>query len=124
SVEELEYGLTNTIRKLKRTKKPEVTFIEGHGELDTLQAYDLMRTLSEYYLVNRTKITKGRELTALKGSDAIVIAGPDRAFTDKETFVIDQFIMNGGKVLWLIDPVATNTDSLRQNSFTMGLSRP
>lgn len=124
SVEELEYGLTNTIRKLQRERKAEVTFIEGHNELDTLHVYDFMRTLSEYYTVNRTRISKGRELTALKGSDAIVIAQPDSAFTDKEAYIIDQFIMNGGKVLWLIDPVSTNLDSLRRGGFTIGINRP
>ena len=52
---------------------------------------------------------------------AIVIAGPDTAFTDREAYVIDQFIMNGGKVLWLIDPVSTNMDSLNMNGYTIGL---
>jgi ABC-2 type transport system permease protein len=123
SVEELEYSLTNTIRKLQRTRKAEVTFLEGHGELDTISAYDFMSTLAEYYIVNRTAITKGHELSALKGSDALIIAQPDSAFTDKEKYVIDQYIMNGGKVLWLIDPVYTNLDSLR-NGFTIGINRP
>ena len=89
SVEELEYSLTNTIRKLQRTKKAEVTFIQGHKELDTIAQYDFMRSLSEYYEVNQTGISKGRELSALKGSDAIVISQPDTSFTDKEKFVID-----------------------------------
>lgn len=124
SVEELEYSLTNTIRKLQRNRKPEVTFIEGHGELDTLRAYDFMRTLSEYYDVNRTTIPRGKELTALRGSDAIIIAGPDSALTDRQAYVIDQFIMQGGKVLWLIDPVSINRDSLKLRSYTIGLNRP
>lgn len=123
SVEELEYSLTNAIRKLQRTKKPEVTFIQGHHELDTVLQYDFMRVLSEYYSVNQTKINPGHELTALKGSDAIIITQPDTAFTEKQKFVIDQFIMNGGKVLWLIDPVSTNRDSLRKG-FTIGINRP
>ncbi len=124
SVEELEYSLTNAIRKLQRTKKAEVTFIQGHGEIDTLHQYSFMRALSEYYEVDQTQITKGHELTALKGSDAIVITQPDSAFTDREAYTIDQYIMNGGKVLWLIDPLETNTDSLRKNQFTIGLNRP
>ncbi|MCC6372832.1 MAG: gliding motility-associated ABC transporter substrate-binding protein GldG [Bacteroidia bacterium] len=122
SVEELEYSLTNTIRKLQRTKRPEVTFLQGHHELDTIQQYDFMHTLSEYYKVNYTRIPKGRELSALKGTDALVISQPDTLFTDREKYVIDQFIMNGGKVLWLIDPVNTNTDSLRRG-FTIGMGR-
>ena len=124
SVEELEYSLTNAIRKLQRTKKAEVTFIQGHGEIDTLHQYSFMRALSEYYEVDQTQITKGHELSALKGSDAIVITQPDSAFTDREAYTIDQYIMNGGKVLWLIDPLETNTDSLRKNQFTIGLNRP
>lgn len=123
SVEELEYSLTNTIRKLMRQRKAEVTFLEGHGELDTLQQYSFMKALSEYYVVNRTAITPGRELTALSGSDALIISQPDSAFTDKEIYVIDQYIMKGGKVLWLIDPVYTNLDSLAKG-YTMGINRP
>ena len=123
SVEELEYSLTNTIRKLQRTKRAEVTFLEGHHELDTAYQYDFMRVLSEYYNVNHTSIAKGHELGSLKGSDALIITKPDTSFSDKEKFVIDQYIMNGGKVLWLIDPVSTNTDSLRKG-FTIGINRP
>lgn len=122
SVEELEYSLTNTIRKLLRQRKAEVTFLEGHHELDTLQQYSLMKALSEYYIVNRTTITPGRELSSLNGSDAVIISKPDSAFSDKEIYVLDQYIMKGGKVLWLIDPVYTNLDSLSKG-YTMGFNR-
>lgn len=122
SVEELEYSLTNAIRKLQRSKRPEVTFIQGHQELDTIHQYSFMKALSEYYDVNHTRIAPGRELSSLKGSDAIIISKPDTAFTDKEIYTIDQYIMKGGKVLWLIDPVQVNMDSLRKG-FTIGLSR-
>jgi ABC-2 type transport system permease protein len=123
SVEELEYSLTNAIRKLQRTDRPEVTFLEGHGEADTLRQYSFMQSLFEYYDVNKTAIAKGHELKALEGTDALIITQPDSAFTDREKFVIDQFIMRGGKVLWLIDPVSTNLDSLKQG-FTIGINRP
>jgi ABC-2 type transport system permease protein len=119
AVQELEYGLTNTIRKLQSTRKKEITFIEGHGELDTLFRYDFMRSLSEYYNVNRVTILE--KLKALEGSDAIVITRPDSAFSDKDKFIIDQFIMKGGKVLWLVDPVQINPDTFRLKGFTMGL---
>ncbi|MGZ4097986.1 MAG: gliding motility-associated ABC transporter substrate-binding protein GldG [Bacteroidia bacterium] len=121
SVEELEYSLTTTIRKLQRDKKLEVTFIEGHQELDTLHAYDFMRSLSEYYNVNRTPILG--KLGALKGSDAIIINRPDTTINDRDRFIIDQYIMNGGKVLWLIDPVYINRDTFNLKGYTLGLSR-
>lgn len=123
SVQELEYGLANAIRKLQQNKTKEVTFLEGHGELDTIQQFQFMKSLSEYYNVNRTKISKGFELSALKGSDALIISKPDTAFSDKEVFIIDQFIMKGGKVLWLIDPLEVRADSLRLRGFTLGLTR-
>lgn len=121
SVEELEYSLTNAIRKLQRERKPEVTFIEGHDELDTVHLFRFQQALSEYYKVNRTPING--KLKALHGSDAIVIAKPNSEFSDQDKFIIDQYIMNGGKVLWLIDPLDVNMDSLAKG-YTMGLNRP
>ncbi len=123
SVEELEYSLTNAIRKLQRERRPEVSFLQGHHEADTVSQYSFMLALSEYYKVNTVKIARGRELSSLKGTDALVITRPDTSFSDREKYVIDQFIMNGGKVLWLIDPVSTNVDSL-QRGFTIALNRP
>lgn len=118
SVQELEYSLTNTIRKLQQVKKPEVLFIEGHGELDTVRCADYMRSLSEYYDVSRVKIN--HKLYALKGAGAIVIAQPDSAFDEKDKFIIDQFIMKGGKALWLVDPVYTNMDTFNLRGYTLG----
>lgn len=122
SVKELEYSLTNTIRKLKRNKKPEVTFIEGHYELDTLRTYDLAMSLSEYYDVNRTAILG--KLGALDQSDAIIIAKPDSAFSVADQYIIDQYIMKGGKVLWLVDPVSINMDTLQMKGYSLGLNNP
>lgn len=120
SVQELEYGITNAIRKLQAPRKPEVTFIEGHGELDTLRQFDFMRSLSEYYEVNRTTIDQ--KLEALKGTDVIVITQPDSAFVEKDKFIIDQFIMRGGKVMWMLDPVYLNMDTFRLKQFTLGFN--
>lgn len=121
SVQDLEYSLTNVIRKLKQKRSQEVSFIEGHGESDTLQQYDLMRSLAEYYTVNRIEING--KLSALKDADAIVITKPDSAFTDKDKFIIDQYIMNGGKVLWMIDPVYINMDTLMMKGYSLGFSQ-
>ncbi len=118
SVQELEYGLSNSIRKTQIIRKPEVVFLEGHGELDTIYAADFMTSLSEYYNVTRVKMNN--KLYSLKGADAVVIAQPDSAFTDKEIFLIDQFIMHGGKAMWLIDPVYIDRDTLNTKGYTLG----
>jgi ABC-2 type transport system permease protein len=118
SVQELEYGLSNSIHKTQIIRKPEVVFLEGHGELDTIYCADFMTSLSEYYNVTRVKLNN--KLYALKGADAIVIAQPDSAFTDKEIYLIDQFIMHGGKAMWLIDPVYIDRDTLNTKGYTLG----
>lgn len=118
SVQELEYGLTNTIRKTKLIRKPEVIFLEGKGELDTVRCADFMRSLSEYYNVTRVNIRN--KLYALKGADAIVIAQPDSAYDNKDKYIIDNFIMHGGKALWLIDPVYINRDTFNLKGYTLG----
>jgi ABC-2 type transport system permease protein len=119
SVENLEYSLSNSIRKLERPIRPRVAFIRGHHELDTNQTKDIYLALSEYYDVEYIRI-KGR-LRALKPYSAIVMAWPDTVINERDKFVIDQFIMNGGKVLWCLEPVYTNTDSLSLKGYTLGL---
>ncbi len=118
SVQEMEYGLTNAIRKTTLLEKPEVLFVEGHDELDTIRGADFMRSVAEYYNVSRVNIN--HKLYALKGADAIVIAQPDSMFDEKDKFIIDQFIMHGGKVLWLIDPVYVNRDTLTTRGYSLG----
>jgi ABC-2 type transport system permease protein len=118
SIQEMEYGLTNAIRKTTLIKKPEVLFIEGHDELDTIRGADFMRSVAEYYNVSRVKIN--HKLYALKGADAIIIAQPDSMFDEKDKYIIDQFIMHGGKALWLIDPVYVNRDTLTTRGYSLG----
>lgn len=118
SVQEMEYGLTNAIRKTTLIRKPEVLFVEGHDELDTIRGADFIRSVAEYYNVSRVNIN--HKLYSLKGADAIVIAQPDSMFDEKDKFIIDQFIMHGGKVLWLIDPVYINRDTLTTRGYSLG----
>ena len=119
SIETLEYGLANSIRKLAVTAKPKVSFIEGHGELTEIQTASITQSLNEYYQVDR--ITLNGQLNSLKLTKAIIIAKPEKEFTEKDKFIIDQFIMKGGKVMWLIEPVQTNVDSLMKNQQTMAI---
>jgi ABC-2 type transport system permease protein len=121
AIEVLEYEVTNGIRKLQTGIKPGIVFIEGHGELDSMQTKDLSDGLREYYNVGRMMING--KLNALKNVDALIIAQPDSAFSEKDKFVLDQFIMNGGKVLWLLDKVDANEDSLKRKGMTFALDK-
>jgi ABC-2 type transport system permease protein len=120
SVSSLEYELTNAIRKLQRNVKPKIAFIQGHGELDTLQTADIYTTLSEYYDIDYVAIN--HQLKALKPYKAVIIAQPDSAWDEKDKFILDQFIMKGGRALFCIDNVYTNMDSLKLKGFTLGLA--
>jgi len=119
SIQQLEYEFSSAIKKLTRYKPKNIGFIVGHGELDELRTVDIANTLADFYTIERIKI--GGRLDALKLLDAIVIAQPDSAFNEKDKFVIDQFIMKGGKSVWLVEPVLASMDSLKTKPTTMSV---
>ena len=89
---------------------PRIAFIEGHGELDSLQTYSLMDELKNFFQVDRGYISGNVE--ALLNYRALIIARPQRPFNEADKFAIDQYIMKGGKVLFFLDPVQPFADSL------------
>ncbi len=121
SVEGLEYNIASAIKKLSVMNKPKLAFIEGHGELDKYETGDISTSLSEYFNVQRVRIND--QVNALKDFKVIIIAKPDSIFDEKDKFIIDQFIMKGGKVLWLVDPVFASMDSLRTSDQTIGIAQ-
>lgn len=133
SINDLEYNISNAIRRLTATTKPKIAFIQGHNELKPLQIAAAREALSEYYTVELVNIDgKLNSLTSRVEIDsmnyqisnkysAIIIAKPLTPFDEKDKFIIDQFIMRGGKVLWLIDPVLASMDSLQKADKTVGI---
>jgi ABC-2 type transport system permease protein len=120
SIQALEYEFASCIHNLSSHVRPQIAFIDGHGELDTLSLNDIASSLSEFYSVKR--LTIQGQANALQGLKAIIIAKPDTAFSEKDKYIIDQFVMNGGKVLWLIDQLYTSVDSLRKSGGTIAAS--
>lgn len=119
SIQQLEYEIASTIKKLTREKRNKIAFIEGHGELEEIEVADIMNALDEFYTVDRVKINE--KLSSLDDYDVIVIAKPDSTFSEKDKFIIDQFIMEGNGALWLLDNVFASMDSLKDRSTTMGI---
>ncbi|HVN57531.1 MAG TPA: gliding motility-associated ABC transporter substrate-binding protein GldG [Bacteroidales bacterium] len=111
SIEGFEYELVQTISTIASDSVKRVAFVEGHDELTGIEVADITLALSNYFFVDRSVIN-GRPGVLDKYS-AIVIASPRRSFDEKDKLVVDQYIMNGGKVLWLFNEVAVNEDSLR-----------
>jgi ABC-2 type transport system permease protein len=134
SIQALEYNISNAIRKLSASNKPKIAFTYGHGELSLIETADIRFALSDYYKVERVKIAGNvNALTERKENQdgsfsivnkykAIVVAKPDSVFSEKDKFIIDQYIMQGGKVLWLVEPVFATMDSLKTTDNTMAIT--
>lgn len=116
SIENLEFEVTDALRIKAKKQIDKIAFIEGHGELPAENVFDASETLSKYFQVDRGII--GNDPNILSPYKAIVIADPKLPFSEQDKFIIDQYIMKGGKVLWLIDGVRMSMDSLA----TMGMS--
>lgn len=110
SIENMEYQFTEVFRALTDTLTDRVAFLEGQGEIGEGETYDITTALSRYYSVDRGVI--GDDPTILNAYKAVVVAGPTDQFTEKDKYVLDQYIMNGGKVLWLVDGLRMSMDSL------------
>ena len=110
SIQTLEYEFMRAIHSLTMDEVPHIAFIEGHGELDSLQTHSLMDELKNFFQVDRGYINGNIE--ALKNYRALIIARPTRMFSEADKFAIDQYIMGGGKVLFFLDPVNPFADSL------------
>lgn len=121
SSEGLEYEIIQTIATLSADTVYRVAFIEGHGELSEIQTADITFNLARFFTIDRGII--GGRPGALDNYAAIIIAGPRDEFPEQDKFVIDQYLMNGGKILWLIDEVYVNSDSLAMGE-TAALYRP
>ncbi|NND94555.1 MAG: hypothetical protein HKN45_06780, partial [Flavobacteriales bacterium] len=133
SVNNLEYEFSHTIRRILMDKTPSIAFIQGHGENSRMETSDAEILLSESYVV--TRVTIDGQLDALSipidddgkrrlnKYDMLIISDPDSAFSDADRFMIDQFIMKGGKVIWCVDPLVADMDSLRNSQQTMAFKR-
>ena len=123
SIEQLEFAFMEALHLLQQTETPRVAILEGHGEPDEAHTYDLMAALSKYYQVDRGSIgdtDDGLQVTGheLDGYKAVIVVNPQSAFSDVERFVIDQYIMRGGAVLWALNGVRFSEDVLQREGFT------
>ncbi len=121
SIEQLEYAFAEALHRLQQTELPRIAIIEGHGEPDERYVWDLEQTLSQYFYVDRGAIVipeQGVDVHLLDGYKAIIIANPQTAFSDIERFIIDQYIMRGGTVLWVVNGVRFSNDVLQSDGFT------
>ena len=117
SVQHLEYAFANGFNTVSKTREKKVAIIKGNGEMHELQIADFLKSVRENYYIgpftlDSVATNPQNTIKALKKYDLAIIAKPTETFSDEEKQVLDQFIINGGKTLWLIDQVAMEMDSL------------
>ena len=113
SVSLLEYKLINTIQKLTIKTKPIIGFTSGNGELSDLQIKDFVVSMDPFYNIGRVDLDTIVQIPSKL--DLLIVAKPVNRFSDTTKFKIDQYVMNGGKVMWFIDRLAINLDSVRRH---------
>lgn len=100
SVEEVEYELVNAIHKLTNTNRKRVGLVNGHGELDSLEFASFNNSLLEQYEVFKVLLARKAQIT---GYDLLIIAKPKQEFSQLDKYKLDQYLMHGGKILFLLD---------------------
>jgi len=113
SVSLLEYKFSNAIQKLTLQKKQNIVFTEGHGELEPKQTAVLETSLRQYYNTGRINMDSTYQISP--EIDLVIVAKPRTEFDQRDQFLLDQYIMNGGSVMWLIDKMNVNVDSIARN---------
>jgi ABC-2 type transport system permease protein len=131
SINNLEFEFMSALRKVQSTTTLRVALLEGNGCLSGIDIEDIRRSLEEFYTV--TSIEINGNINALssvidnKGYrennvDLVIVPKPSLPFSDKDKFILDQYIMHGGKVIWMLDAVAADMDSLTNKQQTIGTS--
>jgi len=117
SVQQLEYSFANALSQLVRDREKKIAVMRGNGELPDANIADFAQTLRQYYFIapftlNSAAENPERTLEELREFDLIIEAKPTEAYTENEKYILDQYLMGGGKALWLVEQTAMETDSL------------
>ena len=122
SIQNLEYAFAEGFNKLAHPKSRKVAVIKGNGELEDKYVADFFKTLRDYYFIapftlDSAAVAPNKTLEQISNFDLIVVANPTEAFSDSEKYILDQYTVNGGASLWLVDAVSLKHDSISGNNF-------
>ncbi|MBM3401559.1 MAG: gliding motility-associated ABC transporter substrate-binding protein GldG [Bacteroidetes bacterium] len=122
SIQNLEYVFSNAIKKISKNETGRIGFTEGHGELSDLQLSDALKSLGDSYEVGRVNLNT----IAFAGLDqfrVLIIAKPERPFSEAEKFKVDYFLRRGGRIIWSLDQVSADLDSLRGSTEQLAFAK-
>jgi len=119
SIQNLEYAFANAIHKVTTKKSKKIAVLRGKGTLEDIYLFDFLKKLGDYYYLAPFTLDSVAEqpqktVNQLADYDLAIIAKPTEKFTEEEKYALDQFVMQGGKTLWMLDNVHAELDSLMQ----------
>jgi len=123
SVQQLEYAFADAFKQLTITEKKKIAILKGNGEIQDKYLIDFLINLRNYYQLGEFNLDSLKNnpkqvLENLNRFDATIIAKPTERFSENEKYILDQFVMNGGKTLWMVDEVVADLDSLQNENFS------
>lgn len=121
SVEQLEYAFADAIAKLTVKEKKSIAILKGNGQIDDKYMADFLTNLQPYYQIgefdlNNLQDNNTQVIKNLDRFDLAIIAKPTKPFSEREKYILDQYVMKGKKTMWLVDKVGFDLDSLQNNS--------
>ena len=122
SIQNLDYVFTSSIQKVITGTNFRIGFTEGNGEPSDLKLYDALNSLGESYVVHRLNLDQVTK-QGLDHLNVMVIAKPQKAFTEAQKYKINYFVMKGGRVVWAIDQVTADLDSLKNTGTQLALNK-
>ncbi|MBK77726.1 MAG: gliding motility-associated ABC transporter substrate-binding protein GldG [Flavobacteriaceae bacterium] len=127
STELLEHKLIDGLIKLTIENKPKISFLNSHGTSEEIKIFDFKNSISKYYDVSYFNLKKSLNaidaLNFLKDKKTLIISNPTENFSEKEKFILDQYSLNGGKIIWLINAVIMNLEMLyNENSKALAIA--
>src|SRR5688572_20636371 len=117
SIEGIEYEIVNAIYNLINVDRKQIGFVTGHGELDSLQSFSFRNQLSEVYDVFDVMLSAKEDVNSF---NVLIVAKPTAPFSEKDKYLLDQYVMQGGKLLFLIDKVDASMDSVAREDYFAG----
>ena len=128
SIENLEYEFAHAFAKIREEKSKKVAVLKGNGELDDLRLFSFLKELGEYYhlaafTLDSVESNPSATLDQLREYDMALVAKPTLSFTEEEKYVLDQYLIHGGKTMWFIDNVYAEMDSLMTSGKSLAYNR-
>ena len=99
SIENLEFELAQAIQKLLYPQKSAIALIIGHGELAEDDGFGMVEALDGRYELFKVPLEQAKKVEDLSAFAAVFILGPDSNFSDRELFLLDQYLMGGGNLV-------------------------